>query len=198
MYIWRNMTESERRETLNNRVLRGGSWRRPPVWKREDSSRYLITAACYEHREHIGYSLARMDMFQKRLLTVLSDNACEVFAYVILPNHYHVLVQCPDVVLLRKELGALHGSCSYQWNKEEQASGRKVFHGSAETIQKSDRHFHASMNYVHHNPVRHGYVKFWQEWPWSSACEYLATVGKAEARRIWLTYPIKRYGQHWD
>jgi putative transposase len=52
--------------------------------------------------------------------------------------------------------------------------------------------------YVHHNPVHHGYVRRWQDWPWSSARQYLETVGPEEAKRIWLTYPILDYGKKWD
>jgi putative transposase len=54
------------------------------------------------------------------------------------------------------------------------------------------------MNYVHHNPVHHGYVKYWEEWPFSSARPYLDEVGKAEASRIWREFPLLDYGKGWD
>jgi putative transposase len=41
------------------------------------------------------------------------------------------------------------------------------------------------VNYIHHNPVRHGYVAKWQEWPWSSARDYLSRVGDEEALKRW-------------
>jgi len=63
---------------------------------------------------------------------------------------------------------------------------------------KSKRHFWATLNYVHHNPVHHGYVQGWQDWPWSSAEEFLAQVGHAEALRIWKQYPLMDYGKKWD
>jgi putative transposase len=63
---------------------------------------------------------------------------------------------------------------------------------------KSERHFLASLNYVHNNPVKHGYVKKWQDWPYSSARGYLATVGDDEAIRIWHEYPVLDYGKDWD
>ena len=63
---------------------------------------------------------------------------------------------------------------------------------------RSDRHFWATLNYVHHNPVHHGYVEHWQDWPFSSAPEYLAEMGRAEAERLWLEYPVLDYGKGWD
>ena len=54
------------------------------------------------------------------------------------------------------------------------------------------------MNYIHHNPVRHGYVTRWQDWPFSSASDYLEDVGKEEASRVCLDYPVLDYGKEWD
>ena len=53
-------------------------------------------------------------------------------------------------------------------------------------------------NYIHHNPVRHGYVDHWQDWPFSSAVDYLAAVGREEAVRVWKAYPLLDYGAGWD
>jgi len=63
---------------------------------------------------------------------------------------------------------------------------------------KSERHFWTSMNYIHHNPVKHGYVKKWTDWPYSSAAKFLETVGYDEALRIWYEYPLLDYGKNWD
>lgn len=63
---------------------------------------------------------------------------------------------------------------------------------------RSERHFWASVNYIHHNPVHHGYVEKWQDWPWSSAAEFLDSVGRERAVRIWQEYPILDYGKTWD
>ncbi len=63
---------------------------------------------------------------------------------------------------------------------------------------KSNAHYWATLNYVHHNPVKHGYVERWQDWPWSSARQYLEAIGHDEAQRMWKQYPIKEYGKGWD
>jgi putative transposase len=84
------------------------------------------------------------------------------------------------------------------WNLEEKSAGRTVFHRAADRQIRSDAHFWATLNYVHHNPVRHGYVKRWTDWPWSSASDYLRAVGRDEAARIWLSYPVLDYGDGWD
>lgn len=54
------------------------------------------------------------------------------------------------------------------------------------------------MNYVHHNPVRHRYVKRWQEWPFCSAGAFLEAVGRETAEEIWREYPLLDFGEEWD
>jgi len=51
---------------------------------------------------------------------------------------------------------------------------------------------------LHHNPVHHGYVEKWQDWPWSSAAAFIDRVGHQTASKIWREYPILDYGKKWD
>ena len=81
------------------------------------------------------------------------------------------------------------------WRKKR---GRKVFFRAVERAMRSERHYWATLNYVHHNPVHHGYVERWTDWQWSSAPEYLAQTDLAEAKRIWCEYPLHDYGKAWD
>ncbi len=139
-----------------------------------------------------------MDAFAHDLLTIFATRVSQTFAWCVLPNHYHALVETPDVRGLLRELGRLHGRSAHAWNGEENARGRKVFFRAVERAMRSERHYWATLNYVHHNPVRHGYVERWTDWRWSSAADYLAQTGAEEAKRIWREYPLKDYGQGWD
>ena len=116
----------------------------------------------------------------------------------MLPNHYHALVSAPDNLVLIAATGQFHGRTSHAWNGEENCRGRKVFFRAIDKPVRSDRHYWASLNYIHHNPVHHQYVKRWQDWPWSSAADYLRGIGETEARRIWRDYPILKMGRNWD
>jgi putative transposase len=97
-----------------------------------------------------------------------------------------------------RRLGQFHGRTAHTWNSEDSTRGRQVFFRAAERVIRSDRHFWATMNYVHHNPVHHGYVDQWTDWPWSSATEFLAHTDPNEAKRLWRQYPLADYGQGWD
>lgn len=139
-----------------------------------------------------------MDAFSSALLEFLSAVTTHVHAWCVLPNHYHALVSTPDNLALIAAIGTFHGRTSHAWNGEEHCRGRKVFFRAIDKPVRSDGHFWATLNYIHHNPVHHRYVTRWQDWPWSSASEYLQATGESEARRIWQEYPILGMGRNWD
>ena len=139
-----------------------------------------------------------MDDFSVGLLKALNGHSMRVAAWCLLPNHYHALVSTENILNLVHELGRLHGRTSHQWNGEEETRGRKVFHRATERFMRSERHYLATVNYIHNNPVQHGYVELWTEWPWCSVAEFLKEVGREEAERLWRGYPILDYGKKWD
>jgi putative transposase len=198
MYDWRKMTEIERHNVLKRRKFNVHPWHSPPHRFPPGKQQYLITAACFEHAPIVGSSPERMDQFADALLETATKFSDQLYAWCVLPNHYHMLLrtkQCPELLA---QLARLHGKTSHQWNGEDATRGRKVWFGIAEREMRTERHLWASVNYVHHNPVKHGYATRWQEWPWGSARSYLEDVGKDRAEQVWKEYPVKNYGAHWD
>jgi len=197
MYRWRSLTDAQRAELLKFRQFQGLPWHSPPHYTSE-SGLYLMTAACFEHRPIIGHAPARMAAFEQQLLEASQAHCQQIFAWTILPNHYHILVKCDDVEALLIVLGKLHGRTSFEWNGEESCRGRKVWFSAVETGIKSERHFWASFVYVLNNAVKHRYVAKWQDWPFCNAQRFLDQNGKEEAMRLWREYPIEDYGADWD
>ena len=197
-YLWRQLTPEQQVDLLAWRKDRNCPWHAPPHRPNFGHLNFLISAACYEHEPYIGLSAERMDQFCEKWLAMLSTHASGIVAWCVLPNHYHALIEAPNVLRLLWELGRFHGRTSHAWNGEEKKRGRQIFHRATERFMRSERHFWATVNYIHNNPVHHRYVKLWSEWPWSSAQEYLQQVGRDEATRIWRDYPIRNYGKDWD
>jgi putative transposase len=198
MYLWRSLTPKERDELLAERRACQRPWHGPPRFDGAEQSLFHLTAACFEHAAIIGTSLLRLEAFTAALHQTLGSACKRVFAWCVLPNHYHLLVETWNLRETPRLLGQFHGRTSFNWNGEDHTRGRTCFHRAADRAIRGDRHFWATMNYVHHNPVHHGLVEQWTDWPWTSAHDYLAGVGRDEARRIWQEYPLLDYGQKWD
>jgi len=180
------------------RTLRGVPWHGPPHWSFDGPVTCLVTAACYQHAARIGAHQDRLNAFTADLLSLFGGLDAELFAWVVLPNHYHVLARTRDWGRALRLIGRLHGRTSRAWNLQDDAVGRKVWHRAAETRMKSERHFWATLNYVHNNPVKHGHVAQWQDWPWSSAADFLVEAGRERALALWREYPVDDYGRDWD
>ena len=173
-------------------------WHRPPHREFVGPATFIITAACYEHKLIIGTSPSRMADFEEAILAACKASGANISAWCILPNHYHLLARTDNIKGLRTEIGKTHGRTARVWNLQDESPGRKVWFNYLDRDMKSQRHYWASLNYVHHNAVHHGYVTSWQDWPYSSVHQYLAEIGRKEAVRIWREYPVLEYGKGWD
>ncbi len=198
MYDWRRMTADERRQALETCRARKLPWHSPPHLDLEGTRRYLVSAVVTNMPTLSAEATSEMTECEDEVVAIC-HNFCEsLYAWCILPNHYHVLVKTDQIRELRRALGQFHGRSSFKWNNEDRSRGRKVWHNCFERPIKTARHFWATLNYIHHNPVHHGYVDRWQDWPWSSAPGFLETVGYARALELWLQYPVLDYGRKWD
>lgn len=198
MYNWRKLTDRQRKEALALRKGRKFPWHSPPHLGLENFRRYLISGSCFNHAFIIGTTAEGMSQCEAGLLDICNQLSTAVYSWCILPNHYHVVVRTEQLEQLLKEIGLFHGRSSFQWNGEDDQRGHKVWYNCFERPIKSDRHFWATINYVHNNPVHHGYVKRWQDCPWSSASRFLEELGKDRVREIWKKYPVLDYGKKWD
>ncbi len=198
MYYYRDLTPEQQNEVVERRRQQRRPWHSPPHWEFEGERQFFISATCYEHAHVIGASHERMTECEDKLLEVCENYSSLVYAWCILPNHYHILVKTDRIKELRKEIGKFHGRSSFKWNGEDERRGRQVWHNCFDRKIKSYRHFWATVNYIHNNPAHHGYVDKWQDWPWSSATDFIERVGRETAEKIWREYPILDYGKKWD
>ena len=167
MYYYRTLTPEQRNEVVAYRRQQRRPWHSPPHWNFEGERQFFISGACFEHAHIIGANHKRMTECENDLLEARRNYASVVYAWCILPNHYHILVKTVRHKELRKEIGRFHGRSSFKWNGEDRRRGRQVWHNCFDRAIKSYRHFWATVNYIHNNPVHHGHVDKWQNWPWS-------------------------------
>jgi putative transposase len=191
------MSDEERQAALADRRRHFRPWHSPPHLESE-SGLYLVTGSCFEHHPIIGQSWSRMGDFSDTLCETFEAARMSNYAWAILPNHYHALVKAAEVSTLIRSLGHMHGRTSFSWNGEDNCRDRQVWFNLVERSIRTERHFWASLIYVLNNPVKHGYVERWPDWPFSNAAEWLESVGRDEALRIWKEFPIDDYGQEWD
>jgi putative transposase len=92
----------------------------------------------------------------------------------------------------------VHGATAYKWNQDDECRGRKIWYRYSDRVIRSERHYYATLNYIHYNPVKDRLVDSPYEWVWSSAGWYLEEYGREWMRDTWRRYPVGDYGQSWD
>ena len=122
-YLSRRLTPEERDRVLRERQARGFPLHAPPHPMRA-SGRYLITAANFEHK-HIMFSSERRTDFEKRLLENLRQIDSTVFGWVVLPNHYHVLLAIDELDRVSSVIKELHGKTAREWNLTDGLAGKR-------------------------------------------------------------------------
>ncbi len=122
-------------------------------------------------RERIFY---RPEEFRSYLDWV--QRACQrygvrVVAYVLMPNHVHLLVRISEVPLGRA-MQFLQSRFARWYNRRYGYTGH-LFQGRyLARLCTDERYLWALARYIHENPVRAGLVHSAREYPWSSLQEY--------------------------
>ena len=196
MYEYRKLSQQERDEVLRYRIEKGYPLHAPPHPRKEDGC-FMITAANFEHK-HILVAPSRRSEFEALLLNSFNQTQIMIKAWSIMPNHYHLLVSTNSFNQLPAMFRQLHGRTSFQWNRDDNTLGRKVWFKYSDRKIRTEDHFFAALNYIHHNPVKHGYVSAPEEWPWSSFHLYLQDYGNDWVENQWEAFPVLDYGKGWD
>ncbi|MDQ3668350.1 MAG: transposase [Acidobacteriota bacterium] len=58
------------------------------------------------------------------MIQVCEEFCSQIYAWCILPNHYHALIRTDRIKELRHGLGQFHGRSSFTWNGEDNRRGR--------------------------------------------------------------------------
>ncbi|SKB15415.1 conserved hypothetical protein [Planktothrix sp. PCC 11201] len=195
MYEYRKLNPEQRQKLIEERLQKGYPRHSPPHLI-ENQPFYLLTAACYEHQHRLHTVARRQPLFQE-LSEVLIQEEIEIIAWVILPNHYHILTSTVDFQWLGKQLRLIHGRTAHQWNLEDQVKG-KLWCCYSDRAIRNNQHYYQVINYIHYNPVKHGFTDSPYYWENSSVHRYLEEKGRDWLRNCWVEYPVRDYGQKWD
>ena len=151
MYDYRKMTPEEKQNILQQRRDRGFPLHAPPHL-RGISGTYLITSACYEH--HPIFEIPDdLSWLADQILDAFSAAKLPHPAWVLLPNHYHILVETRDLSVVSEVLRLLHSRTATAINGRHRQRGRKVWYRFSDRLIRNERHYFATVNYIHHNPV---------------------------------------------
>lgn len=93
----------------------------------------------------------------------------ELIAWVIMPNHVHILIRLLGESLLSEIMHSIKSYTAHQANKILQRSGRFWSVESFDRYIRNADHFRNTIRYIEENPVKAGLCKEPGDWEFSSA-----------------------------
>jgi putative transposase len=158
----------------------------------ENDTWYFVTSGTREKRRYLAVD-GHKELVRDRLKSLTVEFKLILSAWVILDNHYHVLIRSNNGVALPSFIRRLHGSISFDLNGRDGTRGRQLWHNYWDTCIRSERDYWVRFNYIHHNPVKHSYVRRSEDWTYSSYRYYLEHKGAEWLSDAFSQYPIRDF-----
>ena len=96
----------------------------------------------------------------------------EIWSWVLMPNHVHLILVPRDEDGLRRALSVVHSRYAGRVNARLKRTGH-FWQGRFGCVAMDETHLGAALRYVALNPVRAGMVERAIDWPWSSVHAHL-------------------------
>ena len=134
----------------------------------ESKQTHFVTFCCYRRRE-IFTDAEAAHIFEAALERVRRMYHLRIYAYVVMPEHVHLLLGEPERATLAVALKSLKQGISRQLIGEAAHLWQKRYY---DFNVRDRQQFLEKLRYIHRNPVRRGLCERPEEWEWSSFRHY--------------------------
>ena len=130
----------------------------------QETRTYLVTAVTAERRSLFQVT-ATAELLKQTILDYHNQGKFLLHAYVIMPDHFHILITPAPDVSLEKAMQFIKGGFSFRLKSKLDVWTRSFNESQISTEEK----FLSCVRYIEENPVRRGLVVTPQDYPFSSA-----------------------------
>ena len=152
---------------------------------------YFITAGCYHKKPYLDCD-AKKELLHNTICEELNRYFGELHGWVVLDNHYHILNKLKDTFLLPRLIQAIHSTSAISINKTDKQPGRKVWYDYWDECIRDQEDFNTKLNYIHLNPIKHGYVDDPTKYRFSSYHSYFTEKGENGLKILMDNHPIEK------
>jgi putative transposase len=150
---------------------------------------HFITFCCY-HRRKLLTSHTSMRVFELALERVRRTFGLRIYAYVVMPEHVHVLLSEPERQTLADALKSLKQGVSRRLIENAEHFWQKRYY---DFNIRDYPQFMEKLRYIHRNPVRAGLCERSEDWAWSSFRHYATGCeGTVEIESEWTARKRER------
>jgi putative transposase len=147
---------------------------------------YFFTVVTYRRRQFLTDEPARQ-ILREAIIQTRKNYPFAIDAWVLLPDHMHCMWTLPEgdndfstrwnvikTVFSRRAKTLYHDA---EWMNASKAKHRETTIWQRrfwEHCIRDERDYTNHMDYIHYNPIKHGWVERMEDWPYSSFHRYTA------------------------
>jgi putative transposase len=130
------------------------------------------------NKQTIFFTDSNYEYFIYKMANYFRDKAA-IFAYCLMPNHFHLLIQISSEDFIRKALQPFLITYTRSVNIDQERIG-PLFQGRYQAnLINDDAYLLDCLKYIHLNPVKAGLVTTLRDWKYSSYRDYLTLNNKS-------------------
>lgn len=151
-----------------------------------DDSPYFLTGATYQKRRLLQHTDLKQRLLDKIIATT-RHFGWTLEHWVILDNHYHLMLRSRRGEDLTELMRQIHGGTSGDIAKATQCA-KPVWYNFWDYCPRDDRDYYARLNYLLYNPIKHGYATDLKDYPHSSFHGLFQALGKERLAQQFRDY----------
>jgi len=150
---------------------------------------HFVTFCCYYRRRLLTTDASRR-IFETALERVRRSFKLQVYGYVVMPEHVHLLPSEPAQDTLADALKSLNQGVSRRLIGNAEHFWQKRYY---DFNIRNYPQFVEKLRYIHCNPIKRGLCERAEDWEWSSSCHYATGCeGRVEIESEWTARKRER------
>jgi putative transposase len=130
---------------------------------------YFVTTKTWQNRAVFVVSEVA-EIVVRRLITCRDQGAYRLHEFVVMPDHFHLLLTPADTTTLEKAMQLIKGGSSHEIHQLRGHRMQIWQPGFHDWTIRDAADYQARREYIWMNPVRAGLVERPEDWPYGSAC----------------------------
>ncbi len=152
-----------------------------------DNRSYFITGAIYKKRKLLNTQSLKLMLLEK-MYKYFHEYNWELTHWVILDNHYHLMVISSKGSTLTEIIKRIHGSSSH-FIVQATKCDTPVWWNYWDYCPRDEKGYYIRLNYLLYNPVKHGYVADLNDYEASSFSCSIKEIGRDALAKQFYDYP---------
>lgn len=131
-------------------------------------STYFVTTSTWERRELFRVQEVA-EILARRIITCRDKGAYQLHEFVVMLNHFHLLMTPGETATLEKAMQLIKGGSSHEIHAQRGHRMEIWQVGFHDWTIRDGEDYRAKVRYIHMNPVQARLVEKPEDWPFGSA-----------------------------